>query len=53
VGLDVAGNAQQLDVVHIVCQSLHILFGLGRLYRHLVMTVNTGGDIPFPSAPLA
>ena len=45
VGLDVAGDAQQLDVVDVVGQPLHLLFGLGRLDRHLVMTVNAGGDI--------
>ena len=45
VGLDVARDAQQFDVADIVCQPLHRLLSLGRLYWYLMVAVNSGGDV--------
>ena len=42
--LDVAGDAQQLAVVRVVCQSLHLLHGLGLLHRLDVVHVHAWRD---------
>ena len=51
--LDVAGNTQQADVVHIVCQPLHLLLSLGTLHGNDVVAIFPSGDVPFIKATLA
>jgi hypothetical protein len=51
--LDVAGDAQQLAVVRIVRQSLHLLHRLRLFNGSDVMHVNTSGDEAFSLAQLA
>jgi hypothetical protein len=51
--LDVTGNAQQLAVGGIVCQSLHLLHSAPCLHRLDVMHVNAWGDESLSLAQLA
>ena len=53
VGLDVAGDAQQLDVADIVGQPLHLLLSLCRLYGLDVVAVHAGTDESLAAASLA
>ena len=53
MGLDMTWDAQQLDVVRVVTQALHLGQRLAALHRHDVMAVHAWGDVPFGLAPLA
>ena len=53
VHLDVTGDAQQLAVVRVVCQSLHLLHRSPCLHRLDVMHVHAWGDEAFGLAYLA
>ena len=44
VGLDVAGDTEQTDVVNIVAESFHLLHRSTRLYGNDVMAVELGGQ---------
>ena len=52
VRLDVARNTQRFEVRWVVCQPLHLLLGLGRFDRCLVVHVNGSGHESFALAPL-
>lgn len=53
MGLDMTWDAQQLDVVRVVAQSLHFGQRLAALHRHDMMAVHAWGDEALGLAPLA